>query len=122
MTDRFTRRGFLRRGGMLAAGVSTLPLVYHDHALAQGSVAAEDLISEDLVDVGETFRRGNANGVKPDGVAVRATQDKGVFTSRVLESSTSFTHVGLHWSGSVPSGAAFDLELRTSPDGSTWSP
>ena len=122
MTDRFTRREFLRRSGMLAAGVSTLPLVYPNPALAQGSVAGEeDVPCEDLVDAGEGFRRGNTNGAKADGTAVRGTQDKGVFTSRTLQSSISFTHVGLHWSASVPSGSALDFEVRTSTDGSTWS-
>jgi hypothetical protein len=121
MTDRFTRREFLRRSGMLAASASALPLVYPNSALAQDSRAGEDLPSEELVDAGESFRRGNANGARADGAAVRATRDKGVFTSRVLQSSTSFTHVGLHWSASVPSGSALDFELRTSEDGSTWS-
>ena len=90
MTDRFTRREFLRRSGMLAAGVSTLPLVYPNPALTQGSVAGEeDVPSEDLVDGGEGFRRGNTNGAKADGTAVRGgTQDKGVFTSRTLQSSS----------------------------------
>ncbi len=122
MTYRFTRREFIRRSGILAAGVSTLPLVYPHDALGQGSGPGEDLPSEELVDAGETFRRGNANGAKADGAAVRATQDKGVFTSRVLQSSTPFTHVGLHWSASVPSGSALGFELRTSTDGLIWSP
>lgn len=122
MTDRFTRREFLKRSGILAAGVSTLPLVYPHDALGQSSGPGEDLPSEDLIDAGETFRRGNANGAKADGAAVRATQVKGVFTSRVLHSSTPFTHVGLHWSASVPSGSALGFELRTSTDGSSWSP
>jgi hypothetical protein len=41
VTARFTRREFLRRSGMLAAGVSTLPLVYSNPALAYLSRAAE---------------------------------------------------------------------------------
>ena len=57
MTDRLTRREFLRRSGMLAAGVSSVPVVYPNPALAQDSRAGEDLPSGDLVDAGESFRR-----------------------------------------------------------------
>jgi hypothetical protein len=33
-----------------------------------------------------------------------------------------FTHVGLHWSAAVPQHAELSFEVRTSPDGSHWSP
>ncbi|MBA3475010.1 MAG: N-acetylmuramoyl-L-alanine amidase [Rubrobacter sp.] len=56
-----------------------------------------------------------------NGTALQATSDGGVFTSRVLQSSASFTHVGLHWSAAVPSDAGLNFELRTSADGATWS-
>jgi hypothetical protein len=123
MTDNPTRREFPVRSALLAAGVSALPLLRPTHSLAQdqGSIVAED-----LVDIGEKFRRGSAKRVTlesvPSEAALRATGDRGVFTSRVLQSSASFTHVGLHWSASVPSDAGLSFELRTSTDGSSWSP
>jgi len=44
MTDRPSRREFLLRSALLAAGVSTLPLVCPVSSLAQRGVVAEDLI------------------------------------------------------------------------------
>jgi hypothetical protein len=119
--DHPTRREFLVRSALLAAGVSTLPLLRPAPSLAQRLIPAED-----LVDAGETFRRGSARGVAlgsgPEGTALRPARDGGVFTSRVLRSSIGFTHVGLHWAASVPPQAELGFELRTSPDGSNWSP
>lgn len=120
---RHTRRDFLARSALLAAGMSAFPLLRPASSLAQSSASAEDLAAEDLVDTGETFRRGNARGVgfssASNGTVLQATHDGGHFTSRVLHSSIEFTHVGLHWSAAVPSGAKLSFELRTSPDGST---
>jgi len=122
MTDNPTRREFLVRSALLAAGVSALPLFRPGNSFAQGqgSIAAED-----LVDIGEKFRRGSAKrvtlGSASNGTALQATSDGGVFTSRVLQSSAPFTHVGLHWLAAVPSDAGLNFELRTSADGSTWS-
>lgn len=105
--------------------MSAFPLLRPASSLAQSSASAEDLAAEDLVDTGETFRRGNARGVgfssASNGTVLQATHDGGHFTSRVLHSSIEFTHVGLHWSAAVPSGAKLSFELRASPDGSTWS-
>lgn len=121
MPDHLTRREFVVRSALLAAGISTLPLLRPASSLARSSVAAED-----LVDAGETLLRGNAEGVAfrsvTGGDVLRAAHDGGVFTSRVLRSSIRFTHVGLHWSADVPTHAKLSFELRTSPDGSTWSP
>jgi hypothetical protein len=121
MTDRSTRREFLLRSALLAAGVSALPLLRPAPSLAQ-----RDIVAEDLVDAGEALRRGSARGVAlrsgPSGAVLRATRDGGVFTSRVLQSSIAFTHVGLHWAAYLPSQAKLGFELRTSPDGSSWSP
>lgn len=123
MTDNPTRREFLARSALLAAGVSVLPLFRPASSLAQGK---RSIVAEDLVDIGETFRRGSARGTalgsSSDGIVLRTTGSRGVFTSRVLQSSAPFTHVGLHWSADVPSDAGLDFELRTSADGSTWSP
>ena len=122
MTDNPTRREFLVRSALLAGGVSALPLFRPTHSLAQGQGA---IAAEDLVDIGEKFRLGNAKrvtlGLASNGTALQATSDGGVFTSRVLQSSAPFTHVGLHWSADVPSDAGLGFELRTSADGSTWS-
>ena len=115
-----TRREFLVRSALLAAGVSTLPLLRPTTSTAQGAIRAED-----LVDAGESFGRGTGRGVTqgaaPGGTALRAARG-GAFTSRVLQSSIGFTHVGLHWSAAVPSQAELVFELRTSQDGSSWSP
>ena len=121
MTDRSTRREFLARSALLAAGVSTLAFIRPAPSFARSSVA------EDLVDAGESFRRGGGRGVAlgsaSDGSpALRAAHDGAVFTSRVLHSSMGFTHVGLHWSAAVPQHAKLSFEVRTSPDGSNWSP
>ena len=121
MTDRSTRREFLARSALLAAGVSTLAFIRPAPSFSRSSVA------EDLVDAGETFRRGGVRGVTlgsaPDGSpALRAAHDGAVFTSRVLQSSMGFTHVGLHWSAAVPQHAKLSFEVRTSPHGSNWSP
>jgi hypothetical protein len=118
MTDRPTRHEFLVRSALLAAGVSTLPLLRPASSSARSSVVAED-----LVDGGEAFRRGSGRAVVvgPDAAALRATRDGSIFTSRVLQSSIEFTHVGLHWSAAVPQHAKLRFELRTSPDGSNWS-
>lgn len=123
--DRHTRRDFLAKSALLAAGISALPLLRPASSLAQSSASAKDLAAEDLVDAGEAFRRGSARRVAlssgSDGGVLQATRDGGLFTSRVLRSSIEFTHVGLHWSADEPSGAKLSFELRTSPDGSTWS-
>lgn len=121
MTHRPTRREFLARSVLLAAGVSTLTLIRPAPSFARS------LIAEDLVDAGESLRRGGgrevALGFAPDGTAaLRAARDGGVFTSRVLQSSIGFTHLGLHWSAAVPPHAKLSFEVRTSPDGSKWSP
>src|SRR5215210_5739260 len=121
MTDRPTRREFLARSAMLAAGVSALTLASPTLSFARSSVVAED-----LVDAGEAFRRGGGRevvlGSAPDGTsALRAARDGSVFTSRVLQSSIGFTHVGLHWSAFVPRRANLGFEVRTSQDGSNWS-
>jgi hypothetical protein len=119
--DHPTRREFLIRSALLAAGVSTLPLLRPTPSLARKAIPAED-----LVDAGETFRRGSARGVAlgsgPDATVLRPARDGGVFTSRVLQSSIGFTHVGLHWAASVPPQTRLCFELRTSADGSSWSP
>ena len=83
MTDRSTRREFLARSALLAAGVSTLAFIRPAPSFARSPVA------EDLVDAGESFRRGGGRGVAlgsaPDGSpALRAAHDGAVFTSRVL--------------------------------------
>ena len=101
MTDRSTRRKFLARSALLAAGVSTLSFIRPAPSFARSSVA------EDLIDAGQSFRRGSGRGVTlgsaSDGSpALRAGHDGAVFTSRVLQSSIGFTHVGLHWSAAVP--------------------
>ena len=121
MTHRPTRREFLARSVLLAAGVSTLTLIRPAPSFARS------LIAEDLVDAGESLRRGGGRevvlGSAPDGTAaLRAARDGGVFTSRVLQSSIGFTHLGLHWSAAVPPHAKLSFEVRTSPDGSKWSP
>jgi hypothetical protein len=121
MTDRPTRREFLARSALLAAGVSTLALIRPAPSFSRSSVA------EDLVDAGESFRRGGGRGVTlgsaPDGSpALQAAHDGVVFTSRVLQSSMGFTHVGLHWSAAVPEHAKLSFEVRTGPDWSNWSP
>ena len=117
MTARPTRHEFILRSALLAAGVSTLPLLRPASSFARSSVVAED-----LVDGGEAFRRGSGRGVAVGpGAVLRATRDGGTFTSRVLQSSIEFTHVGLHWSAAVPPRALLRFELRTSPDGSSWS-
>ena len=121
MIYRPTRREFLIRSALLAAGVSTLPLLRPGLSFAQRGIVAED-----LVDAGEAFQRGSARGVAlgsgPDGAALRAARGGGTFTSRVLRSSIGFTHVGLHWSAALAPRARLDFEVRTSPDGSNWSP
>ena len=118
--NRSTRREFLVRSALLTASASVLPL-FPASSLAQSSAPAED-----LVDVGGSFRRGIGRGVKlgsaSGGTVLRTTRDGGVFTSRVLRSSIRFTHVGLHWSATMPPRAGLDFEIRTSSDGSTWSP
>jgi hypothetical protein len=123
MTDNPTRREFIVRSALLAAGVSALPLLRPTQSLAQGQ---GPIVAEDLVDIGEKFRRGSAKRVALESstneTALRATGDKGIFTSRVLQSSAPFTHVGLHWSAAVPSDVGLSFELRTSTDGSSWSP
>src|SRR3712207_4834686 len=101
MTDRQTRREFLARSALLAASVSTLAFIRPTPSFALSSVA------EDLVDAGESFRRGGGRGATlgsaSDGsAALRAAHDWVVFTSRALHSSVGFTHVGLHWSAAVP--------------------
>jgi hypothetical protein len=95
MTDRSTRREFLARSALLAAGVSTLALIRPAPSFSRSSVA------EDLVDAGESFRRGGGRGMtlgsaSDGGPALRAAHDGAVFTTRVLQSSMGFTHVGLH--------------------------
>src|SRR3712207_3523871 len=121
MTDLSTHREFLARSALLAAGVCTLPLIRPAPSFSRSSVV------EDLVDAGVTFRRGGGRGVTlgsaPDGSpALRAAHEGAVFTSRVLESSMGFTHVGLHWSAVVSQHAKLSFEVRTSPHGSNWSP
>ena len=121
MIDHPTRREFLIPSALLAAGVSSLSLLRPTLSSARVVIPAED-----LVDAGEAFRRGSARGVAlgsgPDAADLRPTRDGGVFTSRVLQSSIGFTHVGLHWAASLPPQTKLGFELRTSPDGSNWSP
>ena len=123
MPDNPTRREFIVRSALLAAGVSTLPLLRTAPSFAQSQ---RPIVAEDLVDAGESFRRGSGRGVAlrsaSNETALRTAGDGGVFTSRVLRSSAPFTHVGLHWSADVPSDAGLDFEVRTSSDGSIWSP
>src|SRR5215210_6563073 len=123
MPDNPTRREFIVRSALLAAGVSTLPLLHTAPSFAQSQ---RPIVAEDLVDAGESFRRGSGRGVAlrsaSNETALRTASDGGVFTSRVLRSSAPFTHVGLHLSADVPSDAGLDFEVRTSSDGSTWSP
>ena len=112
MTDLSTRREFLARSALLAAGVCTLPLIRPAPSFSRSSVV------EDLVDAGETFRRGGGRGVTlgaaPDGSpALRAAHDGALFASRVLQSSMGRTHVGLHWSAAVPQHAKLSFEVRT---------
>ena len=95
--DRSTRRDFLTRSALLAAGVSAFPLLRPASSLAQSAAsddntAAGDVAAEDLVDAGETFRRGSARGVEfgssSNGPLLKAARDGGLFTSRVLRTST----------------------------------
>ncbi len=120
MTDRVTRREFIVRSAALAAAATVLPLVRPSISLAGGQVHAES-----LSEAGEAFRRGAVRGVAvvpgPRGPVLQATRDGGVYTSGVLQSSTPFTHVGLHWLADVRPPAHLDFALRTSPDGLAWS-
>src|SRR5918998_1587502 len=78
MIDHPTRREFLIRSALLAAGVSSLPLLRPTLSTARVVIPAED-----LVDAGETFRRGSARGVAlgpgPDATVLRPARDGGVF-------------------------------------------
>jgi hypothetical protein len=113
-------RAFLIRGSGLAAGAASLLLLRPTISLAAGPVAGED-----LVEAGEAFPRGSAQGVAvgatPWGVALQAERDGGVYTSGPLAAPFAFTHVGLHWDADLPPGAALAFELRTSADGAAWS-
>ena len=91
-----TRRDFLVRSALLVAGVSALPILRPACSLAQSTASnedtsAEDLAAEDLVDAGETFRRGSARGIEfgsaSNGPVLQAAHGRGLFTSRVLRSS-----------------------------------
>ena len=123
MTAHLNRREFLRRGAGIVAGAAALSLV---RPAVVGSQAPDLVRADDLVDAGEAFRRGSTNGVTvaggPDGPTVQAQGAEGVFTSPALRSSIKFTHVGLHWVAIVPPQATLIFEVRTSSDGSTWSP
>lgn len=120
MPDQVSRRDFLSRAAAIAAGVATYAALPPGRAFARA-----ELRGEDLVDAGDGFRRGVGRDVglvaTPDGPALRATADGGVFTSGALRGSFPFTHVGLRWVASVPSRTGLQFEVRTSADGVGWS-
>lgn len=118
MPHALSRRTFLGRSAAVAASAALLPLLRATPSLA--AAPAADL--EDLIDAGDSFARGAAKGASVSGGAVRATTDGGTFTSGPLRAAGRFTHVGLHWTAVVPERASLELELRTSPDGTNWSP
>ena len=89
--------------------------------------AVPPLVAADLAEAGEAFRRGTMDGVALVGQgaasALSMTRDQASFTSAPLASPIPFTHVGLHWQGSaLATPAACTVALRTSADGTVWSP
>src|SRR5438128_992233 len=92
------RRRFLVRGVQLGAGLTALSLFGPSLSLARGSFRAEDLVDE-----GDSLRRGRGSDVQlvgaGAGAALQAVRAGGSFTSGTLQASFPFSHVGLHWSG-----------------------
>jgi hypothetical protein len=120
MVNRYvSRRRLLRAGAGLTAGAAAL-------TRRQRTSAQPLLASEDLVDAGESFRRGEMHGATlapgPAGPVIRAMDSAAVFTSVVMSATFPFTHVGLHWAATVPPAAGCEVSVRTSIDGAAWSP
>jgi hypothetical protein len=51
-----------------------------------------------------------------------AGSSEGVYTSPVIQTHLDATHFGIHWRAEGPLASAIRFELRTSADGSRWSP
>jgi hypothetical protein len=51
-----------------------------------------------------------------------ASSSGGLYTSPIVKTSFPTTHIGLHWTADAPRLDQINFELRTSSDGSTWSP
>ena len=115
MTDPFSRklprRTLLTSAAALAAGVA-LSRVSNLEA-RKGRVV--EVLTHDEVQEGPAFGRGKHYGTSQQAANLAGT---GVFESEIIQSPFPFTHVGLHWQGNAPRAS---LELRTSPDGSSWS-
>lgn len=82
--------------------------------------------AEDIVHSPPDLAKGDLRALKwssAQGAPVlkAAASVEGVFTSPVTRTSIAPTHVGIHWKGEGdPSALSF--ELRSSPNGSDWSP
>ncbi len=56
-----------------------------------------------------------------DGLTL-AGRSSGSFTSSALAAPLPFSDLGALWTAELPAGATAALELRTSPDGASWTP
>jgi len=94
--SKYGRRRFLMRGVRLGAGLTALSFVTPALSLARGSFRAEELVDE-----GESLRRGRGSDVQlmgaGAGTAVQPVRVGGRFTSGTLQAPFPFSHVGLHW-------------------------
>jgi len=109
MFRRQTRRAFLRHAGQLSAATATLAAFglrpTSGRAFASEPAESVEVLLADVLHPWLQITTASSGAIP------------GWHYSPVVRSDFAFTHVGLHWRGSE----ACRPELRTSPDGVSWS-
>ncbi len=133
MPDGFWRKRVSRR--RLLAGAASAALVGGGASLllprrlpASGSAGGVPVTAEDFWHTPAELAKGELSALRWDsldgqpGLRAAAAGWEGTYTSPVVKTRIPSTHVGLHWRSDGPQAADIRFELRTSADGSRWSP
>lgn len=134
MTEGFWQRKVSRRrllGGaasaVAVAGGTGLLLPWRRSRAGAGSPSSAPVVAEDVVHSSAQLAQGDLRALRwssAQGAPVlrpAAVSVEGVLTSPVTRTSVAPTHVGIHWKGDGDPDA-LSFEIRSSPNGSDWSP
>jgi hypothetical protein len=125
---RVSRRRLLGGAASAAAigGGTSLLLPWQRFQGRATSSASIPVAAEDIVHTPPQLAKGDLRALKWSSaqgspVLKAAASVEGVFTSPVTKTAIFPTHVGIHWKGEGDV-AALNFQIRSSPNGSDWSP
>ena len=120
-----TRRRFLSIAAATGAVLAFRPLpITTSAARAESSPSRVKVLVEDVgLGIDDLLPAlGPAFTVSPAGITLAAGRPAARFVSPVIQADIPFTHVGLHWSATMPPASELSFEVRTASAGAGWTP